>query len=78
MPTVFRIGPHRYFFYASDRDEPYHVHVERDDRIAKFWVDPVRLQTSGGFSRSELARIGGVIMEHRTELMEAWDGYFGN
>ncbi len=78
MPTVFRMGPCRYFFYASDRDEPYHVHVERDDRIAKFWIDPVRLQSSGGFNRSELAQIGAVIMEHRTELMEAWDEYFGN
>lgn len=78
MPTVFRIGPYRYFFYASDRDEPHHVHVERDDRIAKFWIDPVRLQSSGGFNRSELARIKAVITEHRIELMEAWDEYFGN
>jgi hypothetical protein len=49
MPTVLRIGPYRLFFYAGDRDEPEHVHVERDDRVAKFWLDPVRLQRSGGF-----------------------------
>ncbi|MBW1997790.1 MAG: DUF4160 domain-containing protein [Deltaproteobacteria bacterium] len=53
MPTVMRIGPYRFFFYASDRDEPLHVHVERDDKVAKFWLDPVRLRRSGGFSRSE-------------------------
>src|SRR3989304_2044126 len=51
MPTVLRVGPYRFFFFAADRDEPHHVHVEREDKIAKFWLDPVRLQTSGGFSR---------------------------
>ena len=43
MPTVLRSGPYRLFFYAGDRDEPPHVHVERVDRIAKFWLDPIGL-----------------------------------
>ena len=46
MPTVFRTGPYRFFFYAGDRDEPQHIHVERDADIAKFWLDPVILLTS--------------------------------
>ena len=48
MPTVLREGPYRFFFYASDREEPPHVHVERDRQTAKFWLQPVRLQRSGG------------------------------
>ncbi len=36
MPTILSVGSFRFFFYASDRDEPHHVHVERDDKIAKF------------------------------------------
>jgi Domain of unknown function (DUF4160) len=36
MPTVLRSGPYRFFFYASDRAEPPHIHVERDDNVAKF------------------------------------------
>jgi hypothetical protein len=76
MPTVLRVGPYRFFFFASDRDEPQHVHVEREDTIAKFWLDPVRLQSSGGFSRVEISRIRRLIEEHRTRLMEAWDEYF--
>jgi len=43
MPTVLRVGPYRFFFYAGDRDEPPHVHVERNDKVAKFWLDPIRL-----------------------------------
>ena len=77
MPTVMRLGPYRLFFYASDRDEPRHIHVERDDKVAKYWLDPVRLQISGGFNRLELRRIGVMIEENHERLMEAWDGYFG-
>ncbi|MGV8711136.1 MAG: DUF4160 domain-containing protein [Nitrosomonas sp.] len=54
MPTVLRIGPYRFFFFAGDRDEPLHIHVEREDRIAKFWLEPVRLQSSGGFLKMKL------------------------
>ena len=57
MPTVHREGPYRFFFCAGDRDEPPHVHVERDDCEAKFWLDPIRLERSGGFSLKELGRI---------------------
>ncbi|MBV8230031.1 MAG: DUF4160 domain-containing protein [Planctomycetaceae bacterium] len=57
MPTVFRQGPYRFFFYSGDRDEPPHVHVERDDCEAKFWIDPVRLERSRGFSGKDLNRI---------------------
>ena len=78
MPTIFRTGPYRFFFYAGDRDEPQHVHVERDDRISKFWLDPVRLQRSGGFSRSELRRIERIIQENHSEIVEAWNEYFGS
>jgi len=76
MPTVLRHGPYRFFFYAGDRDEPPHVHVEREEMVAKFWLDPVRLQRSGGFPRMEIGRIQRVINEHRQHLTEAWDEYF--
>jgi len=77
MPTIMRIGPYRLFFYAGDRDEPQHVHVERDDKVAKFWLDPVRLQRSGGFSRAEISRVHKMIEERGAELLEAWHDYFG-
>ncbi len=77
MPTVLRVGPYRFFFYASDRDEPPHIHVERDDNVAKFWLDPVRLQRSGGFGRAEIHRIARIVNEHGTKLLEAWSEYFG-
>ncbi len=76
MPTVLRVGPYRFFFYAADREEPPHVHVEREDKIVTFWLDPIRLQSSGGFPRSEIGRIQGLITTHHTGLLEAWHDYF--
>ena len=76
MPTVLRRGPYRFFFYAGDRNEPRHVHVERDDNVAKFWLGPARLHSSGGFSRMEIGKISTIVEEHEAELSEAWDEYF--
>lgn len=78
MPTVLRVGPYRFFFYAGDKDEPQHIHVERDDKIAKFWLDPVRLQSSEGFSGIEISRIHKIINENHSKLTEAWNEYFGS
>ena len=76
MPTVARAGPYRLFFYAGDGEEPEHVHVERDDRVAKFWLSPVRLQRSGGFSPAEIGQVARIVNQHRNQLQEAWHEYF--
>lgn len=78
MPTVLQVGAYRFFFYSGDRDEPPHIHVERDDNVAKFWLDPVRLQSNGGFSRPEISTIARIVSEQRSVLLEAWSGYFGH
>jgi hypothetical protein len=41
VPTVHRDGPYRFFFYSADRNEPVHVHVERDASRAKFWLQVI-------------------------------------
>jgi hypothetical protein len=76
MPTVLRSGPYRLFFYSGDRDEPRHVHVERDASLAKFWLDPVRLAESGGFGRAEIRRVETLVRNSANQLRRAWDEYF--
>ena len=76
MPTILRIGPYRFFFYAGDYNEPPHIHVERDDDTAKFWLEPVRLQNSGGFSRNEINQIQKLVKENKDRLLRSWDDYF--
>jgi len=76
MPTVLRIGPYRFFFYAGDRDEPEHVHVERDNQLAKFWLRSVTLQTRGGFSVKESSHIKRLVEENREILIGSWNEFF--
>ncbi len=76
MPTVRRIGPYRFFFYANDRPEPPHIHVEGSSGTAKFWLEPIVVETSQGFSPHELRGIGRHVREHAREFLEAWDAFF--
>jgi hypothetical protein len=76
MPTVLRIGPYRVFFYSADREEPRHVHIDRESNRAKFWLDPVRLAESGGFGRTEMRRLETLVRENTVKLRRAWDEYF--
>lgn len=73
-----KVGPYRFFFYSADRDEPVHVHVEREDNIAKIWVNPVRLQSSGGFHRLEINKILSIAATQENKIIEAWNEYFNN
>ncbi|SLM27841.1 conserved hypothetical protein [Desulfamplus magnetovallimortis] len=73
---MLRIGAYRFFFYSSDGGEPIHVHVEKENNLAKIWVDPVRLQNSGGFNRPEIRIILSIVQDHQIEIMEAWNDYF--
>lgn len=76
MPTLLRVGPYRFFCYAGDRDEPPHVHIERDSCEAKFWLTPVRLQFNKGFSSNEINRIQKLTEENQQQLLEAWHDFF--
>ena len=76
MPTVLRVGPYRFYFYSNDAEEPKHIHVARDGHVAKFWLEPVRIQRSGGFSRVEIRRVSVLVRKHQREFKEAWDAFF--
>lgn len=73
MPTTLVLGPYRFSFVSSDCVEPRHTHVRRDDDTAKFWLDPVQLASSNGFSRKELRDIERVILAHIDLLKGKWD-----
>jgi hypothetical protein len=77
MPTVFRIRSYRFFFVSLDRSEPPHIHVRRENRVAKFWLDPVALERAGGFTRVELNLLLRLVDEQRERLLRSWYEFFG-
>ena len=76
MPTVKIIGPYRFHFYSGDVHEPRHIHVQRDEATAKFWLEPVRPQSHQGFGRFELVCIQKLVVRHRAEFIRKWNDYF--
>lgn len=77
MPTVLRSGPYRVYFYSHDLIEPPHVHVDRDDQSAKFWLNPVSLARNLGFKAKELRAIERLLVENQATLMAAWREHSG-
>ena len=77
MPTVLRPDGYRFFFVSLDRSEPPHIHVKRERKVAKVWLDPVVLERTGGFNRVEINKIMKLVQEHREHLLEKWYEFFG-
>lgn len=77
MPTVLRIGPYRFYFYSHEPNEPPHIHIDRDDKSAKFWVNPVSLARNLGFKANELRQIEHIVAENEPVILEKWNEYFG-
>lgn len=78
MPTVLLVGPYRFYFFSHEGTEPPHVHVDRDDKSAKFWLNPVSLARNHGFRSHELGNLAALVQEHRETFLEAWHGHFGS
>ena len=77
MPTVLRVEGYRFFFVSLDRSEPPHIHVKRENKVAKFWLDPLALERADGYGRVEINKLLKLVREHREHLLEAWYEFFG-
>lgn len=76
MPTALRNGPYRFYFYSYDCAEPRHMHVDRDNLSAKFWLDPdISLANNFGFNRRELRMIEHILRENMEILRLEWDNF---
>ena len=78
MPTIKGIaGPHRFYFYSFDCNEPAHVNVRRERMVCKFWIEPVALAQNHGFAIQELNQIRTVIQANLHKIREAWHEHCG-
>ena len=76
MPTALWSGPYRFYFYSYDCGEPRHMHVDRENRSAKFWLDPdVTLAENHGYGRKELRAIERTMRENLEVLRNEWDAF---
>ena len=52
------------------------MHVDREKRSAKFWLDPdVSLAEHHGYSRKELRDIERIVKENLERLRNEWEAF---
>lgn len=79
MPTVFRERGFRFFFYSNEGSprEPLHVHVEKDNMEAKFWLNPeVKVAYNGGYDRRTMRELLWMVNANRERIERAWNEFF--
>ncbi|WP_338081729.1 DUF4160 domain-containing protein [Ectothiorhodospira mobilis] len=52
------------------------MHVTAGDHVAKFWLEPVELQSSKGLRAHEINQLHRLIERHQTQFLEAWHAHF--
>lgn len=78
MPTVLKVGRYRFFFFSNEGSEPTHIHIESEDKYAKFWLEPVQLAKSVGYSARELSEIRRLVVNNADVFKEKWDEHFSH
>ena len=53
-----------------------HVHIRRDNEVAKFSLDPVRLERSGRMTKKEIGQIEKIIVRNQELLLRGWNEIF--
>ncbi len=78
MPTVLRWKGYRFFFYSADGCEPAHVHVTKDDKETKIWLENVGVAVNMGFTVQDLNEIVKKTRQERESFLRSWHDYFAN
>jgi len=79
MPTVLHWRGHRFYFFSNEGNprEPIHIHVRLGDATAKFWLNPVQVADSYGFTAKKLRQLAAIVEQRRDTIERAWHEHFG-
>ena len=77
MPTLLIWRGYKFRFYALDTGEPPHVHIVKDGKSLKVWLQSVEGARNKGYTDQEGARLLAIVAERRDDWMGAWNDFFG-
>ncbi|MGH6873321.1 MAG: DUF4160 domain-containing protein [Rhizomicrobium sp.] len=77
MPTVLRWNGYRFYFFSNEGFETPHIHIDKGENSAKFWLETVSLARNIGFADRELNLLLAKVQEERGSFLKAWHDYFG-
>jgi Domain of unknown function (DUF4160) len=76
VPTIklAESGGYRVSFYMQDCEEPRHVHIERGDAKAKYWLDPIKLaHCNRRFTSADRRKAEALLRAHLEFVRDEWD-----
>jgi hypothetical protein len=77
MPKVLEVNGYKFSFYSNENDEPAHVHINKGNGNAKYWLEPETIEEySYGFTARERRDIRNIIQNKYELLIVKWYEYF--
>jgi Domain of unknown function (DUF4160) len=77
MPTLLIWRGHKFRFYASDMQEPPHVHIMKDGKAAKVWLRDLDVEYRHGYNKREMRELLAVVAEKQHAWIGLWNEFFG-
>lgn len=76
MPTILMVLGWRFFFYANERNEPIHVHCQKAEAEAKYWLDVESFEAieahSYNMRPADKRTVRRIIFEHFDYIVSEW------
>ena len=77
MPTIMTLFGWRFFFYANERNEPIHVHCQKAEAEAKYWLDIELFEVieahSYNMSPADKRMVRRILFEHFDYVVAEWN-----
>jgi hypothetical protein len=79
MPTILVILGWRLFFYSNEGNEPIHVHCQKGEAEAKYWLDVSGFEVieahSYNMSPADKRTVRKIIFEHFDYIVSQWSKF---
>ena len=76
MPTVLYVLGWRFFFYSNEGNEPMHIHCQKGEKEAKFWMDSKTFDVREAFSFNLNSRdkreVKKIIFDYFDHIENEW------
>lgn len=81
MPTILFINGWRFFFYSNEGNEPIHIHVQKAELEAKFWIRIDAREIDEAFSYNlspaDKREVKKLIYLNLDYIIEKWNSIHG-
>ena len=81
MPTILFINGWRFFFYSNEGNEPIHIHVQKAECEAKFWIliesREIAEVYSYNLSKTDKREVKKLIYLNLDFIIFKWNSFHG-